>query len=153
MKMNYEEFSQIIAGAQGSDVDFGSRDSNLVPSSHRISETEKILGQKLPESYVWFLQNYGGGEVFGDEIAVIPPEYCENNYLDIAARTLSYRKNLSINDSEICFLSTDFGENFLFDAASFESEYRVVRKTGSERKVVAKNFLEFIIKMVREEIS
>lgn len=151
--MDYDYVSKVIEEARGKVVDFGDANSVLVPSEIRIDETESLLGQKLPASYLWFLRNYGGGTIFGDQIFSIFEEYSSQNMMDIAARTLSDRENGFIGANEISICFTDFGEQFLLDASANSSEYPVVRKTGGLRKVVAVNFAEFLVSMIREDIS
>lgn len=151
--MDYDYVSKVIDEARGKAVDFGDANSVLVPSEVRIGETESLLEQKLPASYLWFLRNYGGGTIFGDQIFSIFGEYSNQNMMDVAARTLSDRKNGFIDANEISICFTDFGEQFLLDASANGLEYPVIRKTGGLRKVVAENFAEFLVSMIREDIS
>lgn len=50
-----------------------SKTANFAPYGHGttddwIKKAEKKLGIKLPPTYVWWLKNYGGGEINGEEI-------------------------------------------------------------------------------------
>lgn len=151
--MDFETTARVIEDARDTAVDFGNASCDLVPSVKRIEETEQLLGQRLPESYLWFLRNYGGGSVFGDVIFSISPTYSKDDMSDVAARTLSDRAQGFVKAHEISVCFTDFGEQFLFDASNAAGEYPVVRKTGELRKVVANDFAEFLVKFIREEIS
>jgi len=152
--MKYETAAQVIELNQGDTVDFGEPTCELVPSDERIKETERLLGQKLPSSYIWFLKQYGGGTVHGDEILMVSAQYSPDNMLDIAAKTLSDRRNGFINNQEISICFTDFGEQFLLDASkeNESGEYPVIRKTGDERKIVAVDFSDFLVKLINENI-
>ena len=150
--MNYEEIANIIESVRGDAVDFGDKDSDLVPSTERIAETENLIGHKLPPSYVWFLRNYGGGTVYGDQIFCISKVYSIENSFDVASRTLSDRKNGLIKESEISICVTDFGEQFILDVSTGNDEYSVVRKTGEERKIIADSFVNFLTLMIRDDI-
>src|SRR5579863_9695987 len=44
-------------------------------SDEWIGRAESVLGFMLPGSYKWWLRNYGGGEIGGEEIYSI---YCED---------------------------------------------------------------------------
>ena len=60
----FDELAQFIAQNSGTSIEFGSPEQ--APSSERMAKAETAIGCRLPESYRWFLENYGGGEVHGD---------------------------------------------------------------------------------------
>ncbi|MFS0598596.1 SMI1/KNR4 family protein [Peribacillus frigoritolerans] len=60
--MNYSGLQEFIK-KYGKDDDFTGR-----VSEDKVKETEKKLQVPLPESYKWFLKNYGSGGSFGIDI-------------------------------------------------------------------------------------
>ena len=153
--MSYDGLAFLIEEKQGSAVDFGDKNSDIIPKERRILETERILNVKLPPSYVWFLQNYGGGTVFGDDIYSISKKYSPTDMFDIASKTISDRSLGYINDDEVVICTTDFGEKFLMCTSdvSSDGEYPVIRKMGNNRERVADNFAKFLYLYISEKIS
>ncbi|MCT4536027.1 SMI1/KNR4 family protein [Halodesulfovibrio sp.] len=150
--MDYGELISLINKEQGDRVEFGDLNSEYVPSKERIDETEKILKIQLPPSYLWFLSQYGGGEIYGDILTGINPQFREEDVDDIAAASFADRKDGLIRNSDLLLLSTSYGESYLFDTTmkDDDGEFAVVRLFGGERKVVAQNFIEFLIRFIRD---
>lgn len=153
--MAYLELSKLIEEKRGVTVDFGTKTSDIIPSQTRIDETEKYLGITLPPSYIWFLKNYGGGTVFGDDIYAISKSYSSNDMFDVASKTLADRAHGIIDEHEIAICTTDFGEQFVMDASQQLSngEYPVVKKMGDVRSKVADGFANFLLCYIREQIQ
>ena len=61
----YDEIQKIISDA-GEDVDFADFGHGI--SKEWIALAESRLGVVFPDSYKWWLRNYSGGEVYGEEI-------------------------------------------------------------------------------------
>ena len=61
----YDEIIKLIENA-GESVDFGPFGEGI--SEEWIEKAEKRLKNKFPETYKWWLRNYNGGEVYGEEI-------------------------------------------------------------------------------------
>lgn len=61
----YNEIIKIISNA-GEDVDFAQFGEGI--SDEWIELAEKRLNVKFPQSYKWWLKNYNGGEIFGEEV-------------------------------------------------------------------------------------
>lgn len=61
----YDEITQIICNA-GEDVDFADFGNGI--SDEWIDFAEKRLNVTFPNSYKWWLHNYRGGTVYGEEI-------------------------------------------------------------------------------------
>lgn len=81
-----------------------------------IAKAEIALNRSLPDSYKWFLRNYGGGEIGGEEIYSIYGMPFESvNGGDIVFQYLSNRKAGLLDDSKLVISVTDFGETFFFD--------------------------------------
>lgn len=147
--MGLEELEQFIAANSGVNVEFGSRKN--APTPDWIAKAEDALGSALPPSFRWFLENYGGGEIHGDEVySIYQMPFDEVVGGDVVARTLSDRKDGVIAQSDISICATDFGELFVFDGQgrAEDGELPVVRVTGANRNFFAENFAEFIVKFV-----
>lgn len=153
--MIYDDVVKVIEENSGVNVDFGTSQCELIPSQDRLLETEKILGIVLPPSFRWFLTNYGGGTIFGDELFTISKSYCDHDMFDIASRTLNERAHDFINNDEIILLSTDFGEQFLMATSqqSENGEFAIIRKFGKERQRIADSFAEFMMKYIQGKID
>ena len=67
----YDEIKKIIEEAEDG-VDFADFGNGV--SEEWISKAEERLGFELPETYKWWLKNYGGGEIYGEEIFSIYEE-------------------------------------------------------------------------------
>ncbi len=68
-------------------VDFASYGEGTSPEW--IKTREKELGVEFPPSYVWWLANYGGGEIFGEEVySVYELPLSDINGCDIASINL-----------------------------------------------------------------
>lgn len=150
--MNKIELVELINQHQDDKVELGNSTSDCVPSLIRIEETEKLLQIKLPQSYLWFLSQYGCGYIYGDILMGINPEFDFEDMDDIASVTLRKRKSNFLAKTDIALLRTDYGEDFVFDTLQQDSagEFVIVRIVGGTRKIVAKNFLEFMIKFIRD---
>ncbi len=153
--MTYDEVAKLIKKNNGVTVDFGASDCELVPSQARVDETEKVLQVKLPPSFLWFLKNYGGGTVFGDDIYSISKVYSERDMFDVASRTISDRKDGFINDDEIAICNTDFGEQFVMDTSkrTNDGEYPIIRKMGEVRTQIADSFVDFLGQYISEKVN
>lgn len=153
--MTYDEVAQLIEENRDITVDFGTIDCEIIPSQERIEETERLLKVKLSPSYIWFLKNYGGGTVFGDDIYAISKSYSDNDMFDIASKTIADRAQGFINENEVAICTTDFGEQFVMDTSvvSDEGEYPVIRKMGDVRKQVAESFVDFLGLYIGEQIN
>jgi hypothetical protein len=86
-----------------------------------VKKTEKCLGVPLTESYKWFLKNYVGGYICGDEIYSL---YGDGKY-DIPSGDIVYhyfldKKKGVGNQQRIFVCRTDFGEQFFFDYSRFK---------------------------------
>lgn len=150
--MDFDKLTSLINANIGDAVELGNANCDLNPSEKRIEETEKILGVKLPESYIWFVKNYGGGEVYGEEIYSIYPELSEQSVGDISYQTKWFREKSLVGSSDVVICSNDFGETFFFDTSkgNDKGEYPVYVKAGTSQKKYADSFAEFLYKRILE---
>ena len=147
--MNFVELENFIEINNGASIEFGTEEN--APSDTWIERAECDLGVKLPPSYIWFLKNYGGGEIHGDEIfSIYEIPFDEASGGDVVFQTISDRRNEFIKESEVLICSTDFGEQFVMDVSrrNEKGEYPIVRKVGNHRKDFANSFADFIVKFV-----
>lgn len=118
-------------------------------SDYWISEAEKRLSFPFPESFKWWLKNYGGGEVFGDEILSI----YELDFDNVVGGDIVYvnelnRKNDITNSSQLTICEGDFGM-FYFQKDTLEQEEYPVMLNDS---FYAINFIEFLVKFISEGV-
>lgn len=113
-----------------------------------ITAAEKAIGSPLPASYKWWLANYGGGEIGGEEIFSV---YAENpdqisggdivrNYR-LAARSGADPKLIPLCHSDI-----DGVFAFQIDPDRPGNEYPVLSLATGEK--YADDFLEFVEKRI-----
>ncbi|MBQ6553635.1 MAG: SMI1/KNR4 family protein [Firmicutes bacterium] len=146
----YEEIKQIIEDADEDDVDFAPFGEG--ESDENIESAEKRLGMKLPKSYKWWLKNYGGGEIYGDEIFSLYEEDDPMPNGDIVHMYELNQKNGAFppNIVEICS-AYDGDSVFYFDKNEKrdDGELSVYEYYSGER--YADDFIEFLKKQILEE--
>lgn len=113
MNAAIDEVKSLISSHE-SIVDFGSPTDSV--GEGWIAKAEVVLDRQLPDSYKWFLNNYAGGEIGGEEIYSIYGMPFESvNGGDIVFHHLAGRKAGLLDDSKLVISVTDFGEVFFFD--------------------------------------
>lgn len=158
--MTLDDLAELISDNWDDAVEFGDAkiDKDIVPSKARIEETERLLGAKLPPSYLWFVNNYGGGEVYGEEIYSVYDNYSNESVGDIAYATLIDRDNVSILDTDIVFCRSLFGQYFIGDTREVDDngEYPIYIQLGNmieEREKYADSFAEFLSRRILETVA
>ncbi len=149
--MDFSDLAELIEHNRGDAVEFGNANCDLNPTSLRVQETEDLIGAKLPPSYLWFVNNYGGGEIYGEEIFSIYQSFRPESAGDIGVKTCQFRKAGFISSTEIAVCSNDFGEIFALDVSvlSDKGEYPVYVRRGRQREAYAENFAAFLAKRIR----
>ena len=112
------------------------------PGSDWIDAAEKALSVTFPASYKWFLNNYGGGDICGEEIYSI---YCLP-FDEAVGGDIVYKNNISndnLKKGRIVVSNTDFGEEFFFDANEMEKIYVSL---GENVQPYADNFIVYLKK-------
>lgn len=142
--MNYEEFKKLVAENSNS-IEFGEFGTGV--SEEWIEKAEDRLGVELPASYVWWLRNYGGGEVHGDEIYSL----YEEDFDTVIGGDIVYMnelnwKNGTIHSEQLVIQENDQGEMYYFklDEKDESGEYPVYLDPAGT--CYASNFLEFVSK-------
>jgi hypothetical protein len=148
---DYRELADKIDAQQGEGVEFG--DAGSAPSDEWIRKTERALGIILPPSYVWFLKNYGGGTIQGEEHNSI----YEDDFDTAGGNDLvyQYRWHLAkglLSDEEVPLFSTELGDLFYIKSSepTGEGEYAIYRKQGREDSIYASGFAEYLSRVIEE---
>lgn len=140
-----DDLRRIIADSRA--VNFGTAAD--APTDEWLERSEQRLGVTLPPSYKWWLKNYGGGDIHGEEIfSIYGIDFDEAVGCDIVFanghRRLPAGRRLAICD-------TGADEEFYFDIAHPDSkgEYPVMLFEHPDRETVyAENFGEFLRKRI-----
>lgn len=147
--MLLDDLERFVSANSGTSIEFGSKDN--APSPDWVKRAEEALECKFPPSYLWFLNNYGGGEVHGNEIFSIYQLPFEEVFGgDVVAKTLLDRSSGFILKTDVAICTTDFGEIFVLDSsnANVDGEFAVTRILGQQREPYANSFDKFLIKFV-----
>jgi len=134
--MNKEELTNFIKVNMESDDFTGGVDKK------QVDYVQDTLQLKLPESYKWFLTNYGSGGLFGVDILGV----AKSNIASVVIETESYR---DLGMSENLVVIEDIGEYaYCLDTSNMENnECPVIawdRQGGLDDYNTAKNFYEFL---------
>jgi hypothetical protein len=113
---------------------------------------EKRLGRLLPPSFKWFLNNYGGGEVCGEEVySIYGPDFENAVGGDVVFQYLAHQQSKTLQADEIPVAQNDFGEIYYMKSMPLiDDEYRVWVKRGKTAQVYADSFSDFLEKRVKE---
>ncbi|MFP5393640.1 MAG: SMI1/KNR4 family protein [Gammaproteobacteria bacterium] len=148
MHTNIAEVEDLIS-RNTSVVDFGTAADAV--SDEWVGRAEAQLNRTLPPSYKWFLKNYAGGEIGGEEIYSIYGLPFETvNGGDIVSQHLRGCATGLHNDSQLTISETDFGEVFFFDLNTNNAgEYPIyLRLPSGEQIKYANDFYEFLKKRI-----
>lgn len=142
----YDEIQKLIAEA-GNSVDFA--DYGNGASEEWIMKAEERLGFKLPNSYKWWLRNYGGGEIYGEEIFSI----YDQDFDTVVGGDIVYMYelnkksgNLSEEKVVICEANDDI---FYFDLSRKDENEMPIYSLNNNRKY-ADDFILFLKKRITE---
>jgi antitoxin YobK len=119
-----------------------------------IKKAEDRLAVVFPPSYIWWLKNYGGGEVLGEEIFSV----YEKNFDEVKGGDIVYinelnRKNLISDRTQLVIQETDRSEIFYFNLLQSDKngEYPVYLIFASYKDKYADSFLEFLAKRIKND--
>jgi antitoxin YobK len=116
-----------------------------------VAKAESALARPLPNSYKWFLENYAGGEIGGEEIySLYGMDFETVNGGDIVFQHLANRRAGVLSESQLVVSETDLGEVFFFDYSQFkDGESPILQRLPSGDNVpYAENFYEFLAKRI-----
>lgn len=152
MEAMAEKVKCLIAG-HPEIINFGSENDYV--GDDWVERAESVLGYPLSPSYLWFLQNYGGGEIGSEEIySIYGMEFDGVCGGDIVYHHIIGR-NAGWDTSKLLVSETDFGESFMFDCSSvFEGEYPVLQRLPSGELIhYATDFYGFLYKRILAHVS
>ncbi|MDX5630841.1 MULTISPECIES: SMI1/KNR4 family protein [unclassified Brenneria] len=121
-------------------ANLGSADD--APASEWINKAEHALGVTLPDNYKWFLSEFGGGEICGEEIYSIYGVPFD----EAVGGDLVYQNTIANNNvilGRIVLSSTDFGEDFYFKINDFDKVYIAI---DNREELYAEDFIEYLYK-------
>ncbi|ASB90059.1 SMI1/KNR4 family protein [Bacillus sonorensis] len=139
--MNYSQVEQFIK-ENVEDDDFTGR-----ISIEKINEIQESLNVKLPESYKWFLKNYGAGGIYGVDIlghGKVSPR--------VVTVTENYRNHYGLIDGIVVIEYVD-EFSYCLDTNKMEGgECPVILWENQEDygRTVADNFLYFFMEELEE---
>jgi antitoxin YobK len=147
MEMNmYDEIKKII-GEAGSVVEFADYGDGI--SEEWIIKAEERLGFTIPNSYKWWLRNYGGGEIYGEEIYSI----YEQDFDTVVGGDIVYmyelnKRNNNYSDEKVVICETD-DTVFYFDLSNRKDDEMPIYSLN-DNNIYADNFIEFLKKRITE---
>jgi hypothetical protein len=141
----HEDLVQLI---EGSGVAFPKFGNGVTQAT--ISNAEATLGVGLPESYKWWLLNYGGGQIKGDIIYGL--DEGELGRPDLVELARLNEQDGLYTTARLVFAMGN-AQNFFFDTTNDENgEYPVLEHdiTQDEVQPYAKSFAGFLRKRIGE---
>lgn len=119
-----------------------------------IKKAEEKLGFELPNSYKWWLEHYGGGDLCNEEIFSIYEEEFETaTGNDIVFQHLNRNKH-NLYPKEYLQILQGSDEDFFFLTTELnDGEYPVYRfdYLSNEYEFYAPSFVHFLIKRIEEK--
>ena len=136
-----DELKKKIASTDG--VDFGPFGEGL--SDEWITKAEERLHFIFPESYKWWLKNYMGGEIYGEEIFSI----YGLDFDSVVGRDIVYINELNreegfSNSEQLVICEGEDGMFYFQKQESLTNELAVFR----DGEYYASDFIEFLIKRI-----
>jgi hypothetical protein len=143
----YDEIIKIIAD-NDDHVDFADFGDGV--TEEWIQRAEGRLKIKLPESYKWWLKNYSGGEVFGEEIFSI----YGMDFDTVVGGDIVYMHELNMNkdvfSDNMLVICESNDAVFYFDLSkpSEDDEYPIYE--FHTKQLYARDFVEFLKRFIIE---
>lgn len=142
----YDEIKEIILNADG--VDFTNFGEGV--SVEWIDKAEARLGFKLPPSYIWWLKNYGGGEIFGQELFNI----YEQDFDSVIGGDIVYMYELNVRNGsyskEQLVVCESDDVAYYFDLTQKDQNGEMPIFEDNTKEKVAADFIELLKKMIQE---
>ena len=136
-----DELKKKIASTDG--VDFGPFGEGI--SDEWITKAEERLHFIFPESYKWWLKNYMGGEIYGEEIfSIYGLDFDRVVGGDIVYINELNRKEGFSNYEQLVICEGEDGLFYFQKQESLTNELAVFR----DGEYYASNFIEFLIKRI-----
>lgn len=136
-----DELKKKIASTDG--VDFGPFGEGI--SDKWITKAEERLHFIFPESYKWWLKNYMGGEIYGEEIfSIYGLDFDSVVGGDIVYINELNRKQGFSNSDQLVICEGEDGMFYFQKQESLTNELAVFR----DGEYYASDFIEFLIKRI-----
>ena len=146
--MDYEKTIELI-DANRDKVDFGAFGDGVAATW--IAKGQQRLGVQFPPSFVWWLTNYGGGEINGDEIfSIYERDFDEVVGGDIVYMNELYRSKGFATKGQLLIQKNDFGEVYFLALNERDTEEECPIYVAPEHTKYADNFLQFLEKKINE---
>lgn len=147
----YEELTNLINNSEH--VNFGGINGRKV-SDEWIKKAEQKLNVSLPPSYKWWLKNYGGGEINGEEIfSIYEQEFEDAVGGDIVYIALVNRQNNIFSQEKLFICDPGNDEAWYFDLnqKDLTGEYPVYvfDYQDNSSNLYAKDFVDFLMKRIQ----
>lgn len=136
-----DELKKKIASADG--VDFGPFGEGI--SDEWITKAEERLHFIFPDTYKWWLKNYMGGEIYGEEIfSIYGLDFDRVVGGDIVYINELNREEGFSNSDQLVICEGEDGMFYFQKQESLTNELAVFR----DGEYYASNFIEFLIKRI-----
>ena len=136
-----DELKKKIASTDG--VDFGPFGEGI--SDEWITKAEERLHFIFPETYKWWLKNYMGGEIYGEEIfSIYGLDFDRVVGGDIVYINELNRKEGFSNSEQLVICEGEDGMFYFQKQESLTNELAVFR----DGEYYASNFIEFLLKRI-----
>lgn len=143
----FDEIQKLIAESE-SFVEFADFGDGI--SDKWIEKAESRLGFLLPDSYKWWLKNYSGGEIYGEEIYSI----YEEDFDTVVGGDIVYMHELNQRDNNfpqnVLVICEVDDEVFYFDLSVREDGNEYPIYSYNSKKLYAKDFIDFLKKRITE---
>lgn len=146
--MDYERIRTLIE--ENSDiVEFGEYGQGV--SDDWIKKAQERLNVKFPPSYVWWLKNYGGGEINGEEVfSIYELDFDSVVGSDVVYMNELNRKNGVITNQQLTIQENDQGESYYLNLNEIGEDGENPVYIDIDESKYADNFLDFITKKITE---
>ncbi|MBP2623221.1 SMI1/KNR4 family protein [Streptococcus oricebi] len=136
---NFQSIKQLITSADN--VEFADFGEGI--SKEWVNKAEQALNVTFPNSYKWWLENYGGGEIDGDEIfSVYGLDFDNVVGGDVVYINKLNQKNHVTNTDQLVICES-FDDTFFLELSKMNNGEAPVLRL-SNKQLYAKDFLEFL---------
>jgi hypothetical protein len=120
-------------------------------SEEWIEAAETRLNVKFPPSYIWWLKNYCGGEIYGEEVySVYEVDFDEVVGGDIVyVNEMNREKGYTTTDILVIY-QTDVDGTYFFKLSEKDASGEFPVYLNSDKDKYANTFVEFLIKKIAE---
>jgi antitoxin YobK len=142
---------QHLLATRADAVDFAEFGDGI--SEEWIQRAEGRLGVAFPPSYRWWLRNYGGGTIYGDEVfSVYGLDFDTISGGDVVHMNELDRMREGLPPEHLRIMNDYLGQEYFLDLsrANDASEAPVYVSFGKETQLYAASFFDFLAKQLSE---